>query len=110
MIVLRSALLFLGAGLFEIGGGWLMWQWLRKGQPPVLGLLGAILLALYGVLPVLQPEGSFGRIYAAYGGVFIIMSLLWGWRLDGRVPDPAECWGACICLVGVAVIMYWPRR
>lgn len=98
------------AGLCEIGGGYLVWQWLREGKPLALGVLGSVLLVLYGVIPVLQPSINFGRVYAAYGGVFVILSILWGWKFDGRVPDRADTWGALICLIGVGVIMYWPRR
>ena len=60
-------------------------------------------------MPTLQPEGSFGRVYAAYGGVFIVLSLLWGWRVDGIAPDRFDIIGSVIALVGVAVIMYAPR-
>lgn len=109
LIVAKSAALFLLAGFCEIGGGYLVWQWWRKGAPLSIGLLGAVLLIVYGILPAFQPTGNFGRVYAAYGGVFIIMSLLWDWRFDGRMPDKADCWGALLCLIGVAVIMYWPR-
>ena len=110
MLIFKSALLFILAGLCEIGGGYLVWQWLRKGQPFAVGLAGALLLVVYGVLPTFQPTALFGRVYAAYGGVFIIMSLLWDWRFDGHVPDRADTWGAVICLIGVAIIMYWPRK
>ena len=110
MVIIRSILLFITAGLFEIGGGYLMWQWLRHGRPFVVGLLGAIVLVFYGVLPNFQPSAYFGRVYAAYGGVFIVMSLLWGWKFDGHVPDKGDTWGAVLCLLGVALIMYWPRR
>lgn len=65
---------------------------------------------LYGIIPTLQPAVfSFGRIYAAYSGVFVVLSLLWGWRVDGKTPDTYELIGALICLVGFAVIAYWPR-
>ena len=110
MNIAKSALLFLLAGLCEIGGGYLLWQWWRKGAPFSLGLLGAVLLVLYGILPAFQPSASFGRVYAAYGGVFVVMSLLWDWKFDGRRPDSADTWGAALCLIGVAVIMYWPRK
>ena len=106
--VARSVALFALAGLLEIGGGYLVWLWLREGRAVVIGVLGAFLLILYGVVPTLQPA-HFGRVYAAYGGVFVVLSLLWGWRVDGHRPDVPEIAGSTLCLVGVAVIMYWPR-
>ena len=110
MPILKSILLFLGAGVCEIGGGYLVWQWLREHKPLQIGLLGAVVLVLYGIVPCFQPTNNFGRIYAAYGGVFVVLSLLWGWKFDGHIPDRADTWGAIICLAGVAIIMYWPRR
>ncbi len=104
----RSILLFVLAGLMEIGGGYLVWLWLREGRAVVLGAAGGLLLFLYGVVPTLQPA-HFGRVYAAYGGVFVVLSLLWGWWIDGRAPDRADLVGAALCVLGVAVIMYWPR-
>jgi small multidrug resistance family-3 protein len=107
---LRSVFLFVAAGLCEIGGGYLIWLWLREGRGPLLGVLGGLVLVLYGIIPTLQPAAfNFGRVYAAYGGVFIILSLLWGWRVDGKTPHAYELIGGLICLIGVAVIMYWPR-
>lgn len=103
-----SAALFLLAGLLEIGGGYLVWQWLREGAAAWVGLAGGVVLMLYGVVPTFQPA-HFGRVYAAYGGVFVVASLLWGWWVDGRAPDAPEVVGGLVCLVGVAVIMYWPR-
>jgi small multidrug resistance family-3 protein len=100
--------LFLLAGLCEIGGGYLVWLWLRDGRGVLLGALGGLVLFLYGVVPTLQPA-PFGRVYAAYGGVFVVLSLLWGWLIDGRPPDRFEIVGATLCLAGVGVIMYWPR-
>ena len=110
MIILKSILLFIAAGLCEIGGGYLIWHWLKGRFSLPIGLVGAALLVLYGVLPNFQPSSQFGRVYAAYGGVFIIMSLLWDWKFDGKVPDKPDAWGALICLIGVSVIMYWPRK
>ncbi|MGD9524823.1 MAG: YnfA family protein [Gemmatimonadales bacterium] len=107
-IVVRSVLLFLAAGLMEIGGGYLVWLWLREGRAMVLGALGGLLLFAYGVLPTFQ-QAHFGRVYAAYGGVFVVLSLLWGWWTDGHRPDRADVVGGALCLAGVAVIMYWPR-
>jgi len=108
MTVTRSVVLFVLAGLCEIGGGWLMWQWLRGGRPAPWGVAGAAVLVLYGIVPTLQPA-SFGRTYATYGGFFIALSLLWGWAMDGSVPDRFDVTGAAIALGGVGVIMYWPR-
>ena len=106
--MIRSIALFLLAGVMEIGGGYLVWLWLRESRGFVVGALGGLLLFLYGVIPTLQPA-HFGRVYAAYGGVFVVLSLLWGWWLDGQRPDTADWVGASLCAVGVAVIMYWPR-
>ena len=106
--LVRSGALFVLAGLLEIGGGYLVWQWLRAGRPVLAGIAGAAMLTLYGVVATYQPA-DFGRTYAAYGGVFIVLALLWGWRVDGRRPDLPDLVGAAVCLVGAAVIMYWPR-
>lgn len=107
-LVFRSLLLFLVAGVCEIGGGWLVWKWIRDGRPIWWGLIGGLILILYGVIPTLQ-SSHFGRIYAVYGGFFIALSLLWGWYFDGNVPDRADFVGGLIALVGVCVMMYWPR-
>jgi small multidrug resistance family-3 protein len=104
----RSVFYFVAAGLCEIGGGYLIWLWLRERRSVGLAALGALVLFAYGVLPTFQP-GHFGRVYAAYGGVFIALSMLWGWWVDGTVPDRFDLIGGAIALVGVAVIMYWPR-
>ena len=106
---IRSIALFLLAGLCEIGGGYLVWLWLRQGRSAWVGFAGAIVLVLYGVIPTLQ-TANFGRVYAAYGGVFIVLSLLWGWYFDGAAPDRFDIIGAAICAVGVGVIYYAPRH
>ena len=100
--------LFVLAGLCEIGGGYLVWQWIREGRPVGIGILGGMLLMTYGVIPTFQPA-HFGRVYAAYGGMFIILSLLWGWALDGTRPDRFDILGGMLCLTGVAIMMYVPR-
>lgn len=107
-MVLKSICYFILAGLCEIGGGYLVWLWLREGKTAAYGLVGAAVLILYGVIPTLQPA-NFGRVYAAYGGVFIVLSILWGWKIDGIDPDKFDIIGGMISLTGVAVIMYWPR-
>lgn len=104
----RSLGLFLAAGLAEIGGGYLVWLWLRDGRSVWLGIMGAAVLITYGVIPTLQPAG-FGRVYAAYGGFFIVLSLLWGWLFKGSAPDRWDIIGGSICVVGALIIMYAPR-
>src|SRR4029434_9117011 len=81
-MITQSLGLFVLAGLCEIGGGWLVWQWLRESRPWPWGAIGVLVLILYGIIPTFQPA-HFGRFYAAYGGVFIVLSLLWGWMFDG---------------------------
>lgn len=103
-------LYFLLAGLCEIGGGYLVWLWLRSGRPWWVGLVGAAVMVLYAVIPTLQPEANFGRVYAAYGGVFVVLSVLWGWGVDRQVPDRWDLIGGLACLVGVWIIMGGLRR
>jgi len=107
-LVAKSVLLFLLAGLCEIGGGYLVWLWLRDGRGFLIGALGGLALFLYGVVPTFQPA-PFGRVYAAYGGLFVVLSLLWGWLVDGQPPDRFDLVGALLCFAGVGLIMYWPR-
>jgi small multidrug resistance family-3 protein len=108
MMIAKSLLYFVLAGLCEIGGGYLVWLWLREGRSIWLGLSGAAVLVLYGVIPTLQPA-NFGRVYAAYGGIFIVLAVLWGWRVDNVAPDRFDVIGSLIALAGVCVIMYAPR-
>lgn len=106
--ITRSIFYFLLAGLCEIGGGYLVWLWLREDKPLWYALIGAAVLTLYGVIPTLQPA-HFGRVYAAYGGIFIVLSLLWGWQVDKVAPDRFDISGGLVALIGVGIIMYWPR-
>ena len=106
--VARSLLYFLLAGLCEIGGGYLVWLWLREGRPAWYALFGTLVLGLYAVIPTLQPA-HFGRVYAAYGGVFIVLSIFWGWQIDKVEPDRFDLIGGGVALLGVLIIMYWPR-
>src|SRR3972149_11126273 len=108
MVITKSLIFFVLAGLFEIGGGYLVWLWLREGKSIWYALSGGVVLALYGVIPTFQPA-HFGRGYAAYGGVFVVLSLLWGWLIDNKRADTFYLFGGSICLVGVAIIMWWPR-
>ena len=81
-----------------------------RGRPLAGRLAGALILIGYGVIPTFQSAADFGRVYAAYGGVFVIMSLLWGWGVDGRRPDNFDWLGAVIVALGVAVIFFSPRN
>lgn len=103
--MISATLLFILAGIGEIGGGYLIWQWLREGKPFYWGIIGGIVLALYGVVATFQSFPTFGRVYAAYGGVFIVLSILWGWGIDGKKPDVLDWGGAGICLIGVMIIL-----
>ncbi|OGW41444.1 MAG: hypothetical protein A2010_10795 [Nitrospirae bacterium GWD2_57_9] len=109
MAIAQSFVLFIVAGLFEIGGGDLVWLWLREGKSVWVAIAGAFVLVLYGIVPTFQPQ-NFGRVYAAYGGVFVVLSIVWGWKVDRIVPDRFDLIGGLICLAGVCVIMYWPRN
>jgi len=103
--MIGATLLFILAGIGEIGGGYLIWLWLREGKPFYWGIIGGLALALYGVVATFQSFPTFGRVYAAYGGVFIVLSILWGWGIDGEKPDILDWVGAGICLIGVMVIL-----
>jgi small multidrug resistance family-3 protein len=110
MEIIKSLFFFILAGLFEIGGGYLIWLWLRDGKSIWYGLIGAIVLILYGIVPTFQPQNSnFGRVYATYGGIFIVLSILWGWKIDNAIPDKFDIIGGVIALIGVIIIMYYPR-
>jgi small multidrug resistance family-3 protein len=107
--VLITLFFFFLAGLCEIGGGYLVWLWLRESMSWIFGVLGGFVLFLYGVVPTFQPL-HFHRIYAAYGGVFIVMSILWGWLFEGIPPDRYDILGTVIAVAGVAIIFYMPRK
>lgn len=106
-VVITLAVFFVAA-LFEIGGGYLVWQWLRENKGLAVGIAGGAILFLYGIIPTLQPA-HFGRVYAAYGGIFIVSSIIWGMIVDKRKPDKYELIGAAIALIGAAIIFYTPR-
>ncbi len=109
MITLKSLLIFFLAGICEIGGGFLVWLWLREGRAAWYGAAGAVILVLYGIVATWQPS-SFARVYAAYGGIFIVMSLAWGYYLDNFRPDRYDIIGAAVIILGVLIIYYAPRN
>jgi small multidrug resistance family-3 protein len=105
----KSIALFIAAALAEIGGAYLVWIGLRDHKGALLVVLGVLALGIYGVVATLQPSNEYGRVLAAYGGVFIVGSIAWGAAFDGFRPDHYDLIGAAICLVGIGVIMYAPR-
>ena len=109
MTVAKSVALFVVAAIAEIGGAWLIWQGVREHRGLAWIGCGIAALAGYGFVATMQPDAHFGRILAAYGGVFVAGSLAWGMALDGFRPDRWDLAGACVCLLGVGLIMYAPR-
>lgn len=108
MIIIITLTLFFAAALTEIGGGYLVWLWLRKNKKLLLGLIGAIILFIYGIILTLQPA-HFGRVYAAYGGIFIVSSIIWRVTIDKKRPDRYEILGSLIAFIGALMIFYAPR-
>ena len=106
--IFASIILFFVAALVEIGGGYLVWKWLRERKGFVFGLFGGIVLFLYGIIPTLQPS-NFGRVYAAYGGIFIISAVIWGLFVDKKKPDRYEVIGSLTAILGAIIIFYAPR-
>jgi len=110
--ILQSLSVFVFAGLFEIGGGWFVWQAIKEGRPKWFVPIGCAMLAVYGFIPTLQPDSpstAFGRVFAAYGGIFIALSFLWGVVVDKMPLDKGDVIGGAIALVGVLITWFWPR-
>ena len=107
--ILYSLLFFFLAGLCEIGGGYLVWLWLREDYSWIFGAFGGLVLFLYGVIPTLQ-KAHFHRTYAAYGGIFIIMAIFWGYFFEGVIPYTYDIIGTIIASIGVTIIFYYPRK
>ena len=108
-MMLKPIALFIVAGLCEIGGGYLVWLWFKEGKPMWYAILGATILALYGYVMALQTV-SFGKAYAVYGGIFIVMALLWAWKIDNFKPDKYDIIGAIVSLIGISIILFMPRK
>jgi small multidrug resistance family-3 protein len=109
VLVARSIALFVLAAVLEIGGAWLVWQGWREHRGWAWVGAGVVALGLYGFTATFQPDAHFGRVLAAYGGIFVAGSILWGAVADGYRPDRYDIAGALVCLAGMAVIMYAPR-
>ena len=109
MVEVASTLgIFFLAAMLEIGGGYLVWKWLRNHKGKILGIVGAVVLFTYGIVMTLQPE-NFGKVYATYGGIFVVSSIIWGYWIDKKKPDKFEIIGSIVVLMGVAVMFYLPR-
>ena len=109
MEVIKSVSIFVLAGLCEIGGGYLVWQWVKEGKSIWIGILGGIKLAVYGVVATMQTS-NFAKVYSTYGGFFIVLSLLWAYKVDNYTPTKYDIIGALIALFGVCIIYYSPRN
>lgn len=109
MAFIKSFALFIMAGLCEIGGGYLIWLCVKDGKSWWLGAVGGLILVAYGIVATWQ-TANFGRVYAAYGGIFIAMALLWAWKIDGFKPDKYDVIGALFALAGACIIVYAPRK
>lgn len=107
-LILLSFGLFVIAALLEIGGGYVVWLVLRERKKLTLGLVGGVILFIYGIIPTLQPS-NFGRVYAAYGGIFVVMAIIWGFIIDKKRPDRYEIIGGVVVLIGALIIFYAPR-
>ncbi len=105
-----TALVYILAALAEIGGCFAFWAWLRLSKSPLWLAPGLVSLAAFAWLLTLVPTDAAGRAYAAYGGVYIAMSLLWLWAIEGTRPDRWDLGGVALCLVGAAVILLAPHR
>jgi small multidrug resistance family-3 protein len=106
--ILTSIGIFIFAALLEISGGYLIWRWLKNHQGKIVGLIGGLILFSYSMVMTLQPE-NFGKVYAAYGGIFVIFSLLWGYWIDKKKPDRFEIFGSIVVLIGISIMFYFPR-
>ena len=108
-LIFITFLLFVVAAIAEIGGGYLVWLWLREKRKITFGLLGGFILFLYGIVPTFQPS-NFGRVYAAYGGIFVVMAIIWGFFFEKIIPDIYDIMGTIITSIGVIIIFYYPRK
>ncbi len=106
---MTTIVVYIGAAIAEIGGCFAFWMWLRLGRAPWWGLIGTISLVVFGLLLTRSEVAFAGRAYAAYGGVYIMASLLWLWAVEGTLPDRWDILGAGMCVAGAAVILWAPR-
>jgi len=108
MYIIRTTGLFAVTAVAEIVGCYLPYLWLRQGRSPWLLVPGAMSLALFAWLLSLHPNPA-GRTYAAYGGVYVSVALVWLWRVDRVTPDRWDLLGAAITLAGMGIIAFGPH-
>lgn len=105
-MIVRTTVIYVLAAIGELSGTYAVWRWLRAGAPLILAFVGLAALFGYAVVQTYQPETRYGRVFAAYAGVFLVGAMLWGWLIDGKTPDRFDWMGAAITLVGVAVVLF----
>ncbi len=108
-MIVKTFVIYFFAALGELGGTYAFWRWLKGGSSAYLALVGMAALLFYAVIQTYQPEGAYGRVYAAYAGVFLVGAMLWGWVIDGKMPDRFDFIGAAITMVGVVVVLFGRR-
>lgn len=108
-VVATTALIYAGAARAEIAGCFAFWAWLRQGHSPLWLAAGIPSLIAFAWLLTLAPAEHAGRAYAAYGGIYIVASLLWLWLAEGTVPDRWDLLGGGLALVAAATILFAPR-
>jgi len=108
-MLLQTTALYALAALLEIAGCFAFWAWLRLSRSALWILPGLVSLALFAVCLTRVEAGAAGRVFAAYGGMYIVASLAWLWAIEGFRPDRWDLTGAVICLIGAAVIVLGPR-
>jgi small multidrug resistance family-3 protein len=104
--VVKTFGIYIVAAIGELGGTYCYWRWLREKGPGWLAVLGLLALLGYAFIQTYQPESKYGRVYAAYAGIFLIGAMLWGWLIDGTAPDRFDILGGAIALAGVVVVLY----
>jgi small multidrug resistance family-3 protein len=105
---MKTLALFILTALAEIVGCYLPYLWLRKGAPVWLLLPAAVSLVLFSWLLTLHPTAA-GRVYAAYGGVYVAVALAWLWSVDGVTPSRWDVTGVAVMLLGAAIVMFAPH-
>jgi small multidrug resistance family-3 protein len=106
MDVVRTFAIYIAAAVGELGGTYCYWRWLKEKGSGWLPLVGLLALLGYAIIQTYQPESKYGRVYAAYAGIFLVGAMLWGWLIDGTVPDRFDVIGGAIALFGVVVVLY----